>query len=163
MKMFSYRVRPAVAGIVFTLILIAGEAQAGSWNGIEPFKSRRADVIKVLGEPIAQSPEGVLRFPVMGGSVQVSFVDQKFVVTKKLQPALEGTVLQIVLQHDQSTETPESMKLLENRAFTRDNSQQPSTIFRNMKEGIVYTFFQGKLRSTRYTFNDEQLSKARRY
>ena len=162
MKMFSYRGWPGVTGIVLTIILIAGEAQAGSWNGIEPFKSRRADVIKILGEPIGESPEGVLRFPVMGGSVQVSFVAQKFVVTKKLQPELEGTVLQIVLQHDQSTETPESMKLPENRAFTRDDSQA-STIFRNMKEGIIYTFFQGKLRSTRYTFTDEQLTKMRRY
>jgi hypothetical protein len=161
MKMFSYRGWPAAAGIVFTIILIAGEARAGSWNGIEPFKSRRADVIKILGEPIAESPEGVLRFPVMGGSVQVSFVAQKFVVTKKLQPELEGTVLQIVLQHDRSTETPESMKLMENRAFTRDDSQS-SIIFRNMKEGIVYTFFQGTLRSTRYTFTDGQLTKARR-
>jgi len=162
MKMLSHRGWPAIAGIVFTLILIGGEARAGSWNGIEPFKSRRADVIKILGEPIGESPEGVLRFPVMGGSVQVSFVAQKFVATKKLQPELEGTVLQIVLQHDQSTETPESMKLLENRAFTRDDSQA-STIFRNMKEGIIYTFFQGKLRSTRYTFTDEQLTKKRRY
>lgn len=161
--MFSYRRWPAVAGLVFTVILIAGEARAGSWNGIEPFKSRRADVIKILGEPIGESPEGVLRFPVMGGSVQVSFVDQKLVATKKMRPELEGTVLQIVLQHDRSTETPESMKLMENRAFTRDDSQASGAIFRNTKEGIVYTFFQGKLRSTRYTFTDEQLTKMRRY
>ena len=161
MKMFSYRGWPAVAGIFFAIILIAGEAQAGSWNGIEVFKSRRADVIKILGEPIGESPEGVLRFPVMGGSVQVSFVAQKFVVTKRLQPELEGTVLQVVLQHDRSTDTPETMKLLQNRAFIRDETQT-STIFRNMKEGIVYTFFQGTLRSTRYTFSDGQLSKARR-
>lgn len=150
-----------VTAFVFTLILNLGVARAASWNGIEPFKSRRADVIKILGEPIAESPEGVLRFPVMGGSVQVSFVAQKFVVTKKLQPELEGTVLQIILQHDRSSETPESMKLLQNRAFTRDDSQA-STIFRNMKEGIIYTFFQGTLRSTRYGFSDGQLSKARR-
>ena len=162
MKMFSYRGWPAAAGIVIAIVLFAGEVRAGSWNGIEPFKSRRADVIKILGEPLAESPEGVLRFSVMGGSVQVSFVDPKLVATKKLRPELEGTVLQIVLLHDSSTETPESMKLLQNRAFTRDDSQA-SIIFRNMKEGIVYTFFQGTLRSTRYNFSDDQLSKARRY
>lgn len=162
MKSLTYRRGFLVAtAFVFSLILNSEVARAASWNGIEPFKSRRADVIKILGEPIAESPEGVLRFPVMGGSVQVSFVARKFVVTKKLQPELEGTVLQIVLQHDRSSETPESMKLLQNRAFTRDDSQA-LTIFRNMKDGIIYTFFQGTLRSTRYSFTDEQLSKARR-
>jgi hypothetical protein len=162
MKSPGYRRSMLIAtAFISTLILSSGVARAASWNGIEPFKSRRADVIKILGEPIGESPEGVLRFPVMGGSVQVSFVAQKFVVTKKLQPELEGTVLQIVLQHDRSSETPESMKLLQNRAFTRDDSQA-STIFRNMKEGIIYTFFQGTLRSTRYSFSDGQLSKARR-
>ncbi|MGZ8843092.1 MAG: hypothetical protein ACXW18_05475 [Pyrinomonadaceae bacterium] len=162
MKSPDYRRSMLMAtAFVVTLIWSSGVARAASWNGIEPFKSRRADVIKILGEPIAESPEGVLRFPVMGGSVQVSFVAQKFVVTKKLQPELEGTVLQIVLQHDRSSETPESMKLLQNRAFSRDDSQA-STIFRNMKEGIIYTFFQGTLRSTRYSFSDGQLSKARR-
>jgi hypothetical protein len=161
MKSLGYRRMLIATAFVFTLSLCSGVARAASWNGIEPFKSRRADVIKILGEPLAESPEGVLRFAVMGGSVQVSFVAQKFVVTKKLHPELEGTVLQIVLQHDRSSETPESMKLLQNRAFTRDDSQA-STIFRNMKEGIIYTFFQGTLRSTRYSFSDGQLSKARR-
>ena len=141
---------------------IAANAPAAAWNGIEPFKSNRADVLKVLGQPIGESPDGVLRFPVMGGSAQISFVNEKFVAAKKLRPQLVGTVLEIVLQHEHSSDTPESMNLLKNSAFTRDETKT-STIFRNMKQGLIYTFFQGTLKSTRYTFADEQLTKARRY
>jgi hypothetical protein len=163
MKEPAYRRTLLVAtAFAFTLILNLGDARAASWNGIEPLKSTREEVLKILGQPIGESPDGVLRFAVMGGSAQVSFVNARFVATKKLRKEIEGTVQTIVLQHDHSSDTPESMKLLENRAFTKDESQA-STIFRNMKEGIIYTFFQGTLRSTRYTFTDEQLAKVRRY
>jgi len=152
--------RAAAMAIAFAFL--SGNVQAASWNGIEPFKTNRADVLKILGQPIGESPDGVLRFSVMGGTAQVSFVNEKFVTAKKLRTELVGTVLEIVLQHEHSSDTPESLKLPENRAFTRDTSQA-STIFRNVKQGIIYTFLQGTLRSTRYTFSDEQLSKARRY
>jgi hypothetical protein len=161
MKSFNHRVFQTTLGILFAL-LIAAHASAASWNGIEPFKTTKADVLKILGQPIGESPDGVLRFPVMGGSAQVSFVNEKFVTAKKLKPQLVGTVLEVVLQHDRSSDTPESMNLLKNNAFTRDETQT-STIFRNMKEGLIYTFFQGTLKSTRYTFADGQLTKARRY
>src|SRR5262245_61465641 len=154
------RLIPALA-IVFA-IFFSAEASAASWNGIEPFKSNRADVTKILGQPISESPEGVLRFAVMGGSAQVSFVNEKFVSAKKLRPELVGTVLEIVLQHDHSSDTPESLKLVQNKAFTRDETKT-STIYRNMKQGLIYTFFDGRLKTTRYTFADEQLSKARKY
>ena len=150
------------AAIAIAIPFLLGNAQAASWNGIEPFKSNRAEVLKILGQPIGESPDGVLRFNVMGGTAQVSFVSEKFVTAKKLRSELVGTVLEIVLQHEHSSDTPESMKLLENRAFTRDTTQA-STIFRNVKQGIIYTFLQGTLRSTRYTFSDDQLAKARRY
>ena len=58
---------------------------AAPWNGIEPFKTRRDDVIKKLGAPIGESADGVARFKVMGGSVQVSFVNERFVTAKKLK------------------------------------------------------------------------------
>ena len=161
MKTFKHRVFRMTLGIVFALS-IAPNAWAASWNGIEPFKTTREGVLKILGQPIGESPDGVLRFPVMGGSAQVSFVSEKFVTAKKLKPQLVGTVLEIVLQHERSSDTPESMKLVKNSAFTRDETQT-STIFRNMKQGLIYTFFQGTLKSTRYTFADEQLTKARRY
>jgi hypothetical protein len=140
---------------------LAERVNAASWHGIEPFKSHRADVVQVLGQPIGESPEGVLRFTVMGGSVQVSFVNEKFVTAKKLRPELAGTVLEIVLQHEHSSDTPESMNLLKNKAFVRDDVHNGS-IFRNMKDGIVYTFMDGTLKTTRYTFADAQMGRARR-
>jgi hypothetical protein len=141
----------AFAGAGFT-----GVVKGASWNRIEPLKSRRADVINILGPAVSESPEGVLRFNVSGGSVQVSFVDAKFVKTKRLSPELEGTVLQIILQHDHSSDSPESMDLLKNRLFVRDTVQGVS-IFRNAKEGLIYTFIDGRLKTTRYTFADGQL------
>jgi len=97
MKRLNHIVFRATLGIMFAFS-IAANASAASWNGIEPFKSTRADVVKILGQPIGESPDGVLRFPVMGGSAQVSFVSEKFVTAKKLKPQLVGTVLEIVLQ-----------------------------------------------------------------
>jgi hypothetical protein len=141
---------------VFAGTGLTGIVKGASWNRIEPLKSRRADVINILGPAVSESAQGVLRFNVSGGSVQVSFVDAKFVTTKKLSPELEGTVLQIILQHDHSSDTPESMDLLKNRQFVRDNRQGVS-IFRNSKEGLIYTFIEGTLKTTRYTFADGQL------
>jgi hypothetical protein len=151
-----------ICALALVILTLARPVAASSWNGIEPFKSRRADVIKILGEPIGERPDGVMRFAVMGGSVQVSFVSERFVAAKKLRTDLAGTVLEIVLQHDHSSDTPESLNLVKNRSFTRDETQT-SIVFRNLKEGLVYTFMQGNLRTTRYTFGDEQLGKARRY
>ncbi len=147
--------------VICATLLVSSKANAATWNGIEPFKSRRADVIKILGQPLSEGAEGTMRFAVMGGSVQVSFVNEKFVASKKLRPELAGTVLEIVLNHDHSSDTPASLKLAENRSFTRDETQS-SLIFRNPKDGIAYTFQQGVLRTTRYTFADGQLTKARR-
>ena len=153
----------ARVSIAFFFALIPGltTAHAKAWNGIEPFKTTRAEVIKILGAPIGESPDGVVRFKVMGGSVQVSFVNEKFVKSKRLRPELVGTVLLVVLEHERSSDTPESLKLAENKAFVRDESKA-TTIFRNLKEGLTYTFIDGTLRTTRYTFADDQLSKARR-
>jgi len=51
--------------------------------------------------------------------------------------------------------------LLKNKDFTREDSKE-AVIFRNLKEGIVDTFVSGKLKTTRYTFSDNQISHARR-
>lgn len=151
------------SSIVFLFSLLVGSAtvHAAPWNGIEPLKTRRDEVIKKLGTPLGESRDGVLRFNVMGGSVQVSFVNERFVAAKRLKPDLAGTVLEIVLQHEKSSDTPESLKLAENRSFVRDETKA-TTIFRNMKEGLIYTFIDGILKTTRYTFADDQLNKARR-
>ena len=154
----------AVLITVCAAVAMLGAARstaAASWNGIEPFKSTRDDVLRILGKPTGESTDGVLRFNVMGGSVQVSFVSDKFVLAKKLRPSLAGTVLEVVLQHEHSSETPVTMKLLDNKAFIRDETKT-TTIFRDIKEGIIYTFVNDKLSSTRYTFADSQLNDARR-
>jgi len=158
---FALRVLATLIISVFAGAGFTGNANGATWNGIEPLKSRRADVVKILGQPASESPDGVLRFTVAGGSVQVNFVDEKFVTVKKLKPELVGTVLQVILQHAHSSDTPESMKLLKNRQFVNDNVEGVS-IFRNVKEGIVYTFMAGTLKTTRYTFADDQLFRARR-
>jgi len=139
----------------------ATSVSAGSWNGIEPFKTRRECVMKIMGPPVRESAVGMLRYKVSGGSVQISFTDEKFVANKKLRPELAGTVLEIVLQHEHSSDTAESLKLLKNRDFIRDDVRNIS-IYRNIKDGIVYTFIDGTLKTTRYTFADTQLVRARR-
>jgi hypothetical protein len=116
--------------------------------------------VKILGQPTSESPDGALRFSVSGGTVQISFVNEKFVTSKKLKPEFAGTVLEIVLQHEHSSDTAESMKLLTNRAFIRDDVRNIS-VFRNVKDGVVYTFIDGNLKTTRYTFADGQLFRSR--
>jgi hypothetical protein len=153
-----------VAGLaVASLIIFSQPVMAEGWNGIEPLKSRRADVERILGKPIQDQPgqDGTLHFNVMGGKVTVVFVNARFVATKKLYPELEGTVLQIVLQHEHSSETPESMLLAGNSRFERED-MQGGTIFRNLKDGIAYTFFNGRLKTTRYSASATQLGKARK-
>ena len=146
---------------ILTCASFASSAGAAPWNGIEPFKSRRDQVMKVLGKPIGESSEGALRFAVSGGTVLVSFVSEKFVTNKKLRPELAGTVLEIVLQHEHSSDSPESMTLLKNKEFVRDDVRNAS-IFRSNKSGIVYTFLDGKLTTTRFTFSEAQLARMRR-
>lgn len=134
---------------------------AATWNGIEPFKTRRDEVVKTMGQPLSETTDGAMRFNVSGGSVQITFVTEKFVASKRLRPDLAGTVLEVVLQHEHSSDTPESLKLLTNRDFVRDDIRNIS-IFRNPKAGMVYTFIDSHLTTTRYTFEDAQLGRARR-
>jgi len=150
-----------VTAIVVVSFVCVTNVSAASWNGIEPFKTHRDDVLKIMGQPVGESPEGVLRFNVSGGSVQISFVNEKFVASKRLRPELAGAVLEIVLQHQHSSATAESMNLLTNKDFIRDDLRNIS-VFRSSKLGIVYTFIEGILKTTRYTFEDAQMSRARR-
>ena len=158
-QMITFR-RSAILFVAATFIFSASSVRASSWQGIEPFKSRRDDVLKILGTPINESQSGPLTFKVMGGTASINFVDQNFVRTKRLRPDLEGTVLQIILQHERSSDTPESMKLAGNRNFTRDQMKD-ALVFRNLKEGVIYTFLGGTLKTTRYTFSEAQISRAR--
>ena len=145
---------------VFALAFGASAVRAASWQGLEPFKSRRGDVLQALGTPVSDPFGGPLTFKILCGTASISFVDANFVRTKKLQPELEGTVLQIILQHESASDTPDSMGLPKNRDFTREEAKE-ALIFRNLKEGIVYTFLNGKLKTTRYTFSENQIGRAR--
>lgn len=149
--------------VVALSALIAPQSGAASWSGIEPLKSRRADVERVLGKPSNEAPgeDGTLHFNVSGGTVTVSFVSAKFVTNKRLRPEIEGTVLQIVLQHERSSDTPDSMSLTKNRDFDRQDEHDIS-IYRNLKQGLVYTFIGGRLKTTRYVASAEQLVRARK-
>src|SRR5213593_99722 len=146
------------AFVLLYLLSSASMARAGSWNGIEPLKSRRDDVLKILGKPEHEGESGTLRFAVAGGMVTISFVDDKFVNTKKLRSDLAGTVLEIVLQHERSSNTPESMKLLDIEGFVREGTSN-GAIFRNVKEGVVYNFVDGELKTASYTSPDAQLGR----
>jgi hypothetical protein len=145
---------------IIALGFCSSAVRASSWQGLEPFKSRRADVLQALGKPINDPFGGPLTFKILGGTASISFVDANFVRAKKLQPELEGTVLQIILQHESSSDTPDSMGLVKNREFTREETKN-ALIFRNLKEGVVYTFLNGTLKTTRYTFSENQISRAR--
>ena len=155
-RLSSWRV--AVSALV--MLLASVTANAGSWHGIEPLKTRRAEVLKILGTPLSDNADGPLTFKVMGGTVTIFFVDQNLVRAKRLRGDVAGTVLQIVLQHENSSDTADSLGLLKNKRYAREDAKG-AVIFRDLKEGIVYTFVNSKLKTTRYTFSEDQISHAR--
>lgn len=164
---FSFRARRVMAstGVIFAALLIMTQAAAAaSWSSIEPLKSRRADVERALGQTAQNQPgeNGTMHFKVAGGTVTVAFIDARFVATKKLFPDLEGTVRQIVLQHDNSSDTPDSLGLTTNSNFKHDEGQGGVTKYSNLKDGIVYTFVGGKLKTTYFTPSSAQWSRAQK-
>ena len=152
-----------VVGVAFALVLLGQPARAASWKGLEPFVSKRADVERVLGTPTVDhlAEQGTLQFSVSGGTVTVFFVTPKFIAAKRLSPALEGTVLQIVLQHERATDTPESLNVVSNSAFKRQ-ADKGVEVFTNEKDGVIYTFVDSRLKTTRYAYSTDQLSRIQR-
>ena len=157
----AFAASSALALLLLAAFAVVPAVRAAAWSGIEPLKSRRADVERALGKPVEDRPgqTGTLKFKVSGGWVTVAFIDARFVKAHKLAPSLEGTVRQIVLQHESSSETPESMKLAGNGSFEREDRGQVS-VFRNAREGLGYTFVAGRLRTTYYTAASAQLAKS---
>jgi hypothetical protein len=154
-------VAPRKAAVVAVLwCLLVGSAQATSaaeWHNLTPLKSRRADVERELGKPlVGDTASGTLNFKVAGGKVTVTFVTAKFAQAKKLPAGAEGTVLLIVLQHDNSSDTPESIGLANKSGFTRE-AKGVMTVYTNQRDGITYTFFNGRLKTTRYAPSTDQL------
>jgi hypothetical protein len=146
-----------------TVLLSAGGAGAATWKGLEPFVSKRADVERVLGAPVVDrlAQDGTLEFNVSGGKVTVFFVTPKFMSAKKLPQQYEGTVLQIVLQHTSATDTPESMNLVQNSAYEHRHDKGVD-VYLEPKEGIAYTFVDSRLKTTRYSYSSQQLSRIQR-
>jgi hypothetical protein len=146
-----------------SLLLTAGAARAATWKGLEPFVSKRADVEQVLGAPSADrfSEDGTLEFNVSGGKVTVFFVTPKFVASKKLPAHYDGTVLQIVLQHESAQDTPESLNLVTNKAFRRE-AKGGVEKYSDDKDGIFYTFVESRLKTTRYSYSMDRLARIQR-
>ena len=145
------------------LLLPAGAPRAATWKGLEPFVSKRADVERVLGAPAADryAQDWTLEFNVTGGRVTVFFVTPKFVETKKLPAHYVGTVLQIVLQHQSATDTPESMNLVKNSAYEH-RFDKGVDVYLEPKEGLAYTFVDSRLKTTRYSYSSQTLARVQR-
>ncbi len=149
------------AVLLVTVFAVQSQTVLGAaWNGIVPLKTSREEVEKTLGAPIHRenSEYGIMKFKVLGGTVAVAFIDEKFVATKRLPKDAVGKVRQIVLNHETSSETPESMKLDEKSNFKKEENGNV-TIYKNAKDGIMYTFIDGKLKTTYYVPSSAEISK----
>ena len=161
------RARLRGAGLVLAaaayVILSSAHARAATWKGLEPFVSKRTDVERVLGAPVADrmSEDATLEFNVSGGKVTVFFVTQKFAAAKKLPERYLDTVLQIVLQHDRATDTPESMDLVRNKSYEHRHDKGVD-VYLEPKEGVAYTFVDSRLKTTRYTYSSQRLAQIQR-
>ena len=148
------------AAAALAVLLSADAARAATWKGLEPFVSKRAEVEQALGAPRVDryATDGTLEFNVSGGKVTVFFVTPKFVASKRLPQHYEGTVLQIVLQHETAQDTPESMNLVSNKAFKRE-AQGSVEKYSDDKEGIFHTFVESRLKTTRYSYSMDRLQR----
>ncbi|HJQ31403.1 MAG TPA: hypothetical protein VJ866_04465 [Pyrinomonadaceae bacterium] len=157
------RIAAVSLAAALTVLLSAAAARAATWKGLEPFVSKRADVERVLGVPVADhlADEGTLEFNVTGGRVTVFFVTPKFIASKRLPAHYEGTVLQIVLQHQSATDTPESMNLVTNKAYEH-RGDKGVDVYLEPKEGVAYTFVNSRLKTTRYSYSSQQLARIQR-
>jgi len=148
---------------VLVVSIFAVQAQtvwAAAWNGIVPLKTSREDVEKTLGAPIhrGEGEYGTMKFKVLGGTVTVAFIDAKFVSAKNLPKDTIGKVRQIVLNHESSSETPESMKLDGKSNFKKEENGNV-VVYKNVKDGIMYTFIDGALKTTYYVPSSAEISK----
>jgi hypothetical protein len=159
------RARAVVLSLAAALavLLSAGTGRAATWKGLEPFVSNRADVERVLGAPAADryNEDGTLEFAVAGGRITIFFVTPKFIASKKLPAHYEGTVLQIVLQHQSARDTPESLNLVTNKAFKRE-AQGSVEKYTDEKDGLIYTFVESHLKTTRYAYSMDRLARIQR-
>ena len=69
--------------------------------------------------------------------------------------------MQIVLQHDNATDTPESMNLVTNKSFNH-KAGRGVDVYGDDKEGLFYTFVQSHLKTTRYAYSADRLARIQR-
>jgi hypothetical protein len=132
-----------IAGLV--LAMLAPPAIAAPWRGIEPLKSRRADVLRILGKPASENAaEASLRFATPEGAATVYLVTRDFAALKGWAPTYEGTVVQIIVQHENAKDTPKSLGLEGNRRIDRE-VRGDSVFYRDRKAGLIRIFQAGKL------------------
>lgn len=155
--------RTKIVFVFMFALLFAMQTQismAAVWNGIKPLNTSREEVEKILGAPLnAQDGNNPLQFKVMGGIVTIAFVDDKFAATNKLPKEVVGKVRQIVLQHESASTTPEDLKLEGKPDFVKEQNGKV-TVYRNEKDGIMYTFIDGTLKTSYYVASASQISRS---
>lgn len=144
--------RIRIAGIaVLVLATFAPVAAAASWKGIEPLKSRRADVLRILGKPASENAaEASMKFATPEGVATVYLVTRDFAALKGWDPSSEGTVVQILLQHENAKDTPKSLGLEGNPRIDRE-VRGDSVFYRDQKAGLIRIFKANKLVTTIFT------------
>src|SRR5256885_3575818 len=79
------------------------------------------------------------------------FLDRKSTRLNSSHLVISYAVFCLKKKHKNSSDTPDSMKLADNLAFTRDETKV-AVWYRNLKDSVVYTFLIGTLKPMRNTF-----------
>ncbi|MGH9898755.1 MAG: hypothetical protein ACRD4L_07910, partial [Pyrinomonadaceae bacterium] len=69
-------------------------------------------------------------------------------------------VREIIVHFEKSNVTSESMRLKDNSKFKRTD-QQGAITFTNLKDGIIHTFINGRLSTSRFIPSSYQWARAR--
>ena len=132
-----------------------------SFLGVETYKQVSREKLPTGDVSVKMLFEADEPKPGAGGKVTVFFVTPKFVATKRLPEHYTDTVLQIVLQHEHATDTPESMNLVTNKAFKHE-AKGGVDKYTDEKEGLIYTFVESHLKTTRYSYSMDRLTRIQR-
>lgn len=126
----------SILGMLLTLTLIAGEAQAKGWRGIVPLKSTRADVERILGLP---GKHGRYQFEKERAYIEYSGAGPCAPENACLCAVSEGTVISIYAELE--VEMRFSALRLDKRKYRKYVSPQDQTLatYSNDKDGIIYT------------------------
>ena len=126
----------SVIGIFLALVVGATNVRAEAWRGIEPLKSTRADVERLLGEP---TQHGRYQFDKERAYIDHAGTGPCASINQCLCNVPEGTVISIYVELE--VEMSFSGLKLNKRNYTRVTSRRSPTIatYSNEKIGIIYT------------------------